>query len=525
MMGITPMKTVSLALCFVFATNAWAQRLPWRPSDFSPLTSLPWADESKPMHKVLETIFLEPNPEIRYPVLADYLRMLPLNKLDTAFVFCTAYEGHQNPGNVVGMFLEIWAERDPEAAWKKTLGLFDVVVIEGDPLSLDSWGNPRIQVVNHQALQASSFWLSPHALDGFRRGLARSSIPGADKKRLLKEFVMRYVDAFAEAPGTDRYADISSNQHEGSSRSLINALTLEEGRLRSSIEDSTNDGTGGSVIEACVMRWLSLRPSKAAEILQTVENSAVSKDHVFSYPWFMMLWSRLDLTAMREWTEKQDILTSNHGIEARGVLMSRVDERTQQRWLYEAAGRNKSESRITELFENWSRWNPEDALKASVASDDPELLERVAEGAVYPFIYSYNGSHWGLGIVRDFDLRTAGAKWMRHEYPNLGKWGVTIMEQWSDVDVGEAARYGFHFLTEVWPDYMPRHDLIEMLSGNDQYGSDADMIDRTFCCLRFWAMWKPNEMHKWIETIPDADLRKALTWTLKHPWGDGLSAQ
>lgn len=467
------------------------------------------------MHKVLETIFLEPNPEVRYPVLAEYLRLLPLNRLETAFVFCTAYEGCQRPGKVVGMFLEIWAERDPEAAWKKTEEMFELVVIEGTPLSLDSWGNSKIQVVNHKALQASTFWLSPEALDGFRHGLRKSQIPVVDKKRLFKAFAARYVDTFADLPGGSSDPDVNG------SSALNGVLRAGADELRSNVESGEGQGLNSAAIEASTFCWLELQPSKAVEILHAVETRDESRNHKLSAPHFLMLWSKLDLPAMRKWTEEQDVLGSKHGIEARAVLMSRVDEQTRQRWLREAKGRGAEESRVRELFEHWSRWNPEDALKASLAFDDAELLQRVAEQAVYPFIYSWNGSHWGLGIVRDFDLRAAGAKWMRNDYPNLGEWGITIMEQWSDVDVGEAARYGFHFLTEAWPDYMPRHDLIQMLSGSNQHGSDADMIDRTFCCLRFWAMWKPDEMKKWIETISDAELRKALTWTLKHPWGTG----
>jgi hypothetical protein len=47
------------------------------------------------------------------------------------------------------------------------------------------------------------------------------------------------------------------------------------------------------------------------------------------------------------------------------------------------------------------------------------------------------------------------------------------------------------------------------------------MIDRTFCALRVWAVVKPDEMKKWIATLDDAEMRKALTWLLEHPWGIG----
>jgi hypothetical protein len=70
-------------------------------------------------------------------------------------------------------------------------------------------------------------------------------------------------------------------------------------------------------------------------------------------------------------------------------------------------------------------------------------------------------------------------------------------------------------------DYAPRENLIKLFSGDDKFASDGDMIDRTFCSLRVWAVVKPREMKAWIGTLQDAEMRKALTWLLQHPWGTG----
>ena len=47
------------------------------------------------------------------------------------------------------------------------------------------------------------------------------------------------------------------------------------------------------------------------------------------------------------------------------------------------------------------------------------------------------------------------------------------------------------------------------------------MIDRTFCALRVWAVIRPNEMRTWIRILDDEKMRKALTWLLQHPVGEG----
>jgi hypothetical protein len=85
--------------------------------------------------------------------------------------------------------------------------------------------------------------------------------------------------------------------------------------------------------------------------------------------------------------------------------------------------------------------------------------------------------------------------------------------------VGETARYGLDFMLKS--DYASREELIKLFSGDDDFASDADMIDRTFCALRVWAVTKPDQMKAWIATLKEEDLRKALTWLLENPCGTG----
>jgi hypothetical protein len=95
----------------------------------------------------------------------------------------------------------------------------------------------------------------------------------------------------------------------------------------------------------------------------------------------------------------------------------------------------------------------------------------------------------------------------------------SLMEQWDSMDVAGAAQFGYAYLLRT--NYAPREGLIEFFSGKDIYGGEDGMIDRTFCALRVWAVVRPDEMKKWIATIKDAEMRKALTWLLENPWGTG----
>ena len=61
--------------------------------------------------------------------------------------------------------------------------------------------------------------------------------------------------------------------------------------------------------------------------------------------------------------------------------------------------------------------------------------------------------------------------------------------------------------------------LIKVFSGKSFDSDDDGALDRTFCGLRFWAMWKPDEMRKWISGLEDPEMRQALTWMVENPWG------
>ena len=66
--------TLLVPLFAVWTGDAIAQRNQLRPGDFEPLTELPWESPGATPERVLDRIFREPNPTIRYPVLAEYLR-------------------------------------------------------------------------------------------------------------------------------------------------------------------------------------------------------------------------------------------------------------------------------------------------------------------------------------------------------------------------------------------------------------------------------------------------------------------
>jgi hypothetical protein len=232
-----------------------------------------------------------------------------------------------------------------------------------------------------------------------------------------------------------------------------------------------------------------------------------------------MLWAKLDLPGMTRWADSIDPAKAkdNFVLDARGMLMSRVDAKTRARWLAQAKTPNPDDDLSRALIEQWAHWDPSAALAAAVATDDSQTLEEVAEElAEGPFEATFpKSSRFGLEAIRNFDVGALPAKFRD---TLMDQWDE-IMDQWGDVDVCEAARYGMDFLNRI--DRQHRDTLMRYLGGEDRDDKESDIVRRTVAALRVWAVVRPRGMKAWIATLKDADMQKALTWLLNHAMGTG----
>ena len=513
------MRTIILALLLLSSpAGAFAERNKLKPADFEPLTELPWKKPGATLDGVLDAIFREPNVSIRYPVLAEYLRTIPVGELGKAFDICTRLEGTQVPKQLVEFFLEIWAERDAQACWKKTRSLFHVVGIE-DWLEYDSWKErPRITVRDLEAIRASPYWLASSALISFPLGVAHSSAPESEKVRIMKEFAAAWFDNFGTWPGYERerdregYASYSSHMIE-MFRSQADAHTFSSG----------SDSDDCNSFEIGLRRWMLAKPDEALKIIKKARETKWPPERGRTEPRsagpsteLFTIWAKADLPAMIRWAESLDIHKDDLGEKVKGFLMSRVDADTRQRWLADAKSADEKDDHASALIETWAKWDPKAALDFAATAKDPRMIEDAVGGACWRTWDADNMRHCGLGAVQDFKFFDLLKK-VRDEV--AGELSQMVMEGWGEIDIGETARFGLDFMLRG--NYVPRAGLIAFFSGKEVYPDEGGMIDRTFCALRVWAVVKPDEMKAWIATLKDAEMRKALTWLLQHPWGGG----
>ena len=487
----------------LLASTATAQRLSWKPHDFQPLTELPWLDvKPHEVPKVIERIFREPNLDIRRSVLASYLKdEVPLIHFGLAFDTAIALEGVQNPDPLVSVMLEIWAKRDPTAAFERVKQLIDLVGIENGYLGYDSWHHrDAIIVQNAAAIRQSRFWLDRNTLASFPYAADFSDWDAAKKQSLLKAFAQLWFEHFDDWP---RERDHAPNLPD-----LVKVF--QSGGAPS----EPAEGLAAELFfEVAMRKRLAFSPASAAQFIREIELKRWPADEARQLPEragtvsaeFLLLWSQLDDDGMRKWVESQP---KNEAWTAKCILIHRVNAKTRSQWMQAIPENEKADS-----LRMLAAWQPEMAMEEALRSKNAEIIGQAFEGCAYG-ASAMNGVHAGLGLLNQFDLSRLPKDSLDEV---LGRSAIYVMEQWGGIDAVECARFGIRCLKHSpWIDWK---EVGKFFSGDDNLADEGGVTDRTFCSLRVWAVTKPDEMKAWIAKEPDAELRQALTWLLEHPWG------
>ena len=495
---------------------------PIRPWEFKPLTALPWSGDGDQVSTVVPRIFLEPDLWVRYPVLAEYFRKIPVRSLGEALDLALRLEGTQTPDDLVELLLYVWAQRDPETAWERTSRLFDLVGLEEGWLGYDGWKTrPRIVLQDRGAIEKSGYWLRRDTLSAFVEGVDDSNASDTVKVRFLKAFLERWFQHFASWPGrrgTRRYQGASQSQAFG----IVSMFDREPRHQRGSQPGILSRGDL-AVCEVGWRRWLERFPGDAEEILESIASARgpwrpggepPGTPSAIVSPGFLLVWRRVDRPGLVSWA---DLDVADDHAEARWaarcLLMAEVPEPQRADWIASVAGHDDATRRIKEL----AAWHPELAMRAAASVGDELELQDLVDGAAYgpfpdhPWNASLSGIHYleshGLEHVPEAVRSRLKEQWSE----------TTFLEQWGSIHAGSAARFGVKTL--VGTGYAPLAEVARFFRGEDDLADEGGLIDRTFCALRVWAATGPTEMRKWVAGQDNAQLREALAWLLEHPWG------
>lgn len=517
-----------VSLLVLMLESVLAQRNNLQPKDFEPLTSLPWVEKKDALlEQVIDQIFREPKIDIRYPVLGEYLRQIPVKDLGRAFDIATTLEGTQTPDELVYFLLYIWAKRDPAAAWEKTRELFEVVGIEYGWLSFDSWENDAIEVQNRAAIERSRFWLKRETLMGFVTGVDDSDAPVAKRVGLMKAFANLWFERFQSWPASrvtfaGGYPDYLERTFQHGEY-VIKAF--DQGTSMLNLTHFSNSATGyRACCEVLWRRWLVSHPDEMNEVIRSIQSTVwpaektpyeKPEEHARISADLLMVWHRVNPSAFKAWVseafEEPPLLEAART--ARCMILNEVPAAQRTKWISQMLDGDAGIENIARL----AAWQPQLAMEsAELVEGELELIHLVDSCAYGPLEGgAWNTSHPGFGYLKEHRLEHLTEP-LRKKLME-GWFECTFMEQWGDLDIGEAARFGVNLLLTDFQD--SRKDLLATLRGTDPPQADDGIWDRTFCALRVWAVVRPTEMKKWIATQEGEDLRSALTWLLEHPWG------
>ena len=443
----------------------------------------------------------EPSWEARVSLLGGFLAELPAPDFTRVYAALGRFEKVQ-VSEYLEPLLKRWAELDPVAAWTVTRPLFDIAV-EGDHF-IDEWAEKFIPPKDVGAFRASPFWPEPRQLLGFLAGLERASIPETMRTDLRSDFLTRFRARFPEHYLAPSPPPLPTNpvEYEESYARVREIMEAPLAALPAMLKVAAERKNWGAVTWG-LRRWIVADPKAAPKIMRQTE---------WQNEEAVRAWARVDARAALAWFRRHEpeALKDYAG---RG-LIAFINKKDRASLLRAATKRGKyvdggDWTDLEELIAGWAREDPLAALQTALSQYGPLCYSVCADEAVSA---APSPRRKALDAIR------------RIPTPVRDQLAYMIMEHFGDIHVGEAAAYGVDWLQKSkWrvSDYFPTtpEHFLRVWTGKED-PEDGCMDDRTYGCLRKWAICQPEQMKKWIETQRDPEVKAALLWLLAHPNGE-----
>jgi hypothetical protein len=510
---------VLVACSPVRAQDANADELPLY-RQFRVLSGLPWMEAGSTRQAVLERIFHEPHPLVRYEVLREYLHTaLPVEEFPAAFKECLALEQADFPGAVPEFVMRAWAERDPAAALRRCQTLFDLV-IEGAPLGFSTWSKP-IRTGNLEKTRDSSYWFgSRGVVHACWKGMAAAELAPDSRKKLEAEFTAAYARRFQASPPKDveEPAQIWARRHRSSyvnhpatissdaemGGEFLRLLTAPPEEIPGMLK-WPREPWDDVLFPRALIRWMNGDAKKAPQIMERVLEAYDPRRTYRDDPAvmdvipaeFLVEWAILDGAAFMAWaTEK------HRGWRAEAVYLTVMSKEKE----YDVETKDRAvtpKASKSECHKLWITLDPQGAL--------PRLFRYYGEE---PDIHAALDDLWRsdppanywrkvVAAFSDMDRRGSGNE----------AWGVTMVSATVDFRA-MIKQYGLPWCLHSGE--LKESQVADIFSNRQAMGNELGLRN-TFSALRTWAILRPREMRAWIDGEKfTAGLREALLWLLDN---------
>lgn len=445
-------------------------------------------------------------------LMEGYLKLLPANQFPEAFHSYSLLHGHQR-GWQIASFVEAWAEKGPQAVWP-LVETWISRAVDGDHF-IDEWSEKIRPPASHTRIEPGTYIPEPNDLSAFKNGLAKASVPGEVKESLEKAYDKAYAIAFPKEPDEEQQVAPAPTEQPTTEneppppevdfnivRGILDAPVdsfpaLLEAAVKRRNEDAIICG---------LRRWVLLKPSGAPEVISWTKKHA--PDHVDKVveAWAAVLPKEAQTWALQEVPDDPFKYASQ--------LIPHLNQ-TQRLELLQRLRPEKDpdaeyDEGLSDVLAAWAVTEPEKAFAEAMRLGRRPLYSSCAEQVFYQV------SDLAEPRQRVIDAMIRFPVTVNDDYAYM------IMEEWGNIDFAEAARYGVDWLikdveNEADSTYTTKY-LVDIWTGKDS-PADGCMDDRTYGCLRMWAVTDPEGMNAWIETVPNPELRKALEWLRDHAEG------
>ena len=448
-----------------------------------------------------------------HSLLEGYLELLPADQFPKAFEALSRLQLRQK-GIERTLLIAAWAKKDPEALWPVIKTWFTQAV-DADHFR-DDWAQSISRPAARTPLKTGTIVPDSRDFEAFEKGLSQSNASAKTKTALLNEFQEAAKKVFPHWTWPAEGAQAAPSAPAPPGEPVPPPPEIEYAFVRQLIEapvealptllDTAVKRRNEAAVISGLRRWVMLNPKNTPAVIAWTHQH--SKNHLGKV---LDAWAAIMPDEAYAWLSS---LTGDERLDNAGVILPYVTQEqraTILNWVITRPGREADfDEMLPYVLQPWAVSDPKAAFEFALR----------------------HGGRWAYSKCSflAFDQVARLAEFRQPIIEAIKAFPVQVhdevsymnMEEWGDIDFVKAAQYGVHWLIKeaaTNPEAaFPMPHVIDVWTGRTN-PSDGSMDDRTYGCLRLWAVIDPEGMKAWIQTLQDPAVRTALEWLRTHAEG------